>query len=522
MKSGLAWLSEDMSIELGRIGIWRHPSGLTPDLVAEVEALGYGTIWIGGSPDGDLAVAENILDATDHIAVATGILNVWKDDATPVAASYHRITAKHPGRFLLGLGIGHPEATQEYQQPYAKLVSYLDELDELKVPAEGRVLAALGPKVLRLAAERSAGAHPYLVTPEHTRWAREILGDGPLLAPEQKIVLETDPERARAIGRPRVQQPYLGLTNYLNSLRRLGWTDADFADGGSDALIDALALHGDAEAIARGITAHLDAGADHVAIQVLNPDPQLALQALSNQLQLPRGRLDERGADEPVPGDQRGQFPGGQRAGPGRAHRQHHVAGLRRRIPDRDLDLIRKRHAELTEHGPRLPDRSRPVGEALVPARRGPEQRHRVAGAERADDDVVRGFVVGDDPQLVTQPGEAKLRRRGVSVGQQEVTVAGVGPRPGGHPGAVQRRTAGGEPGQERVDLLVAGQPGGDQPLLELARPRGDRLRLMVIMVIMAGQGRTPTGRRSPCARHSPTGPRPKNEPRSTLRSAAG
>jgi probable F420-dependent oxidoreductase len=287
MKSGLAWLSEDMSIELGRIGIWRHPSGLTPDLVAEVEALGYGTIWIGGSPDGDLAVAENILDATDHIAVATGILNVWKDDATPVAASYHRITAKHPGRFLLGLGIGHPEATQEYQQPYAKLVSYLDELDELKVPAEGRVLAALGPKVLRLAAERSAGAHPYLVTPEHTRWAREILGDGPLLAPEQKIVLETDPERARAIGRPRVQQPYLGLTNYLNSLRRLGWTDADFADGGSDALIDALALHGDAEAIARGITAHLDAGADHVAIQVLNPDPQLALQALSNQLQLP-------------------------------------------------------------------------------------------------------------------------------------------------------------------------------------------------------------------------------------------
>ncbi len=288
MKSGLAWLSEDMSIGLGRIGIWRHPSGFTPELVAEVEALGYGTIWLGGSPDGDLAVVENILDATDHIAVATGILNVWKDDAAPVAASYHRITTKHPGRFLLGLGIGHPEATQEYQQPYAKLVSYLDELDELKVPAEGRVLAALGPKVLRLAAERSAGAHPYLVTPEHTRWAREILGDGPLLAPEQKIVLETDPERARAIGRPRVQQPYLGLTNYLNSLRRLGWTDADFADGGSDALIDALALHGDADAIARGITAHLDAGADHVAIQVLNPDPHLALQALANQLQLSR------------------------------------------------------------------------------------------------------------------------------------------------------------------------------------------------------------------------------------------
>jgi probable F420-dependent oxidoreductase len=277
-----------MSIELGKIGIWRHPSGLTPEVVAEVEALGYGAIWAGGSPPGDLRDIESILDATDHIAVATGILNVWKDDAATVGASYHRIAAKYPDRFLLGLGIGHPEATQEYQKPYAKLVSYLDELDELKVPADGRALAALGPKVLRLAAERTAGAHPYLVTPEHTRWAREILGEGPLLAPEQKIVLETDPERARAVGRPRVQQPYLGMTNYLSNLRRLGWTDADFADGGSDALIDALVLRGDAAAIARGLTAHLEAGADHVAIQVLNPDPLPALQALSNQLQLPR------------------------------------------------------------------------------------------------------------------------------------------------------------------------------------------------------------------------------------------
>jgi probable F420-dependent oxidoreductase len=275
-----------MTIELGRIGIWRHPSGLTPDVVAEVEALGYGAIWVGGSPDGDLGVVENLLAATGHIAVATGIVNVWKDDATTVAASYHRVTARYPGRFLLGLGIGHPEATQEYRQPYAKLVSYLDELDELKVPADGRVLAALGPKVLRLAADRSAGAHPYLVTPEHTRQARQILGPGPLLAPEQKVVLETDPARARAIGRPRVQTPYLGLTNYVNNLRRLGWSDADFADGGSDALIDALAVHGDAEAIGRGITAHLDAGADRVAVQVLGPDPRPALRALAAYLRL--------------------------------------------------------------------------------------------------------------------------------------------------------------------------------------------------------------------------------------------
>jgi probable F420-dependent oxidoreductase len=289
MKRGQVRLLGGMSIELGRIGIWRHASGLTPEVVAEVEALGYGAIWVGGSPPGDLGVVEHLLDTTDHIAVATGIVNVWKDDAATVGASYHRITARHPGRFLLGLGIGHPEATREYQQPYAKLVSYLDELDDLKVPAGGRALAALGPKVLRLAAERSAGAHPYLVTPEHTRQARQILGDGPLLAPEQKVVLETDPVQARAIGRPYVRNPYLGLTNYLSSLRRLGWRDADFADGGSDALIDALVVHGDATAIARGIAAHLDAGADHVAVQALNPDPLPALRALADGLQLARG-----------------------------------------------------------------------------------------------------------------------------------------------------------------------------------------------------------------------------------------
>src|SRR5579862_301170 len=281
MKDGPAGLSGGMSIELGKIGIWRHATGLTPELAGEVEALGYGAIWIGGSPDGNLRLAEQLLDATDHIAVATGIVNVWKDDAAIIGADYHRIAARHPGRFLLGLGIGHPEATQEYQRPYAKLVSYLDELDDLKVPADGRALAALGPRVLTLAAERTAGAHPYLVTPEHTREARQILGAGPLLAPEQKVILETDPERAHAIGRPRVEKPYLGLSNYLASLRRLGWTDADLADGGSDALIDALVLHGDAEAIGRGITAHLDAGADHVAIQVLGPDLLPALRALA-------------------------------------------------------------------------------------------------------------------------------------------------------------------------------------------------------------------------------------------------
>jgi len=160
MKEPSAGLFGDMSIELGKVGIWRHPSGLTPEVVAEVEALGYGTIWVGSSPPGDLAFVEHLLDTTEHITVATGIVNVWNDDAATVGASYHRITARHPGRFLLGLGIGHPEATQDYQHPYATLVRYLDQLDDLKVPAEGRVLAALGPRVLRLSAERAAGAHP--------------------------------------------------------------------------------------------------------------------------------------------------------------------------------------------------------------------------------------------------------------------------------------------------------------------------------------------------------------------------
>ena len=168
-----AGLFGDMSIELGKVGIWRHPSGLTPEVVADVEALGYGTIWVGGSPPGDLAFVEHLLDTTRHIAVATGIVNVWKDDAATVGASYHRVTARHPGRFLLGLGIGHPEATDEYQQPYAALVSYLDRLDDLKVPVEGRVLAALGPRVLRLSAERAAGA-------DHV--ATQVLNPDPLPA----------------------------------------------------------------------------------------------------------------------------------------------------------------------------------------------------------------------------------------------------------------------------------------------------------------------------------------------------
>jgi probable F420-dependent oxidoreductase len=278
-----------MTVELGRIGIWDRRDRLTPRLAKEVEDLGYGAIWIGGSPPGDLFLAQELLDATTRLAVATGIVNMWSTPATEAAESYHRVAAAHPGRFLLGVGIGHPEATQEYRSPFDTIVDYLDVLDAEGVPVEGRVLAALGPKVLAVSAERAAGAHPYLTTPEHTRFAREVLGEGPLLAPEQKVVVSADPEAARDLGRPAVDRPYLHLRNYTSNLRRLGFTDADFADGGSDALIDALVVHGDPATVAAGVTAHLDAGADHVCVQLLTApgaDPIPDLRALAGAFAL--------------------------------------------------------------------------------------------------------------------------------------------------------------------------------------------------------------------------------------------
>ncbi len=256
--------------QLGRFGVFRRGTLLTPDLAARLEALGYGAIWIGGSPSGDLTIVEDLLDATSTITIATGIVNIWKDDAPTVAESFHRIEGNHPGRFLLGIGVGHPEGIGErYTKPYAALVSYLDELDAAGVPVDRRVLAALGPRVLKLSADRSLGAHPYLVPPEHTRRAREILGDGVLLAPEHKVVVEADPVAARAIGRPAVETPYLGLVNYTNNLRSLGFTDDDLANGGSDELIDALVAYGTPAAIKDKLTAHLEAGADHVCINLL-------------------------------------------------------------------------------------------------------------------------------------------------------------------------------------------------------------------------------------------------------------
>jgi probable F420-dependent oxidoreductase len=257
----------DLVPNLGRFGVWTFGAP-KPDQAVEIEKLGYGAVWIGGSPAGDLNYVDPILEATETLQVATGIVNVWTAKAEQVAEAYHRIEDAHPGRFLLGVGIGHPEHTEEYRNPYDVLVEYLDALDAAKVPTSRMVIAALGPKVLKLSAKRSAGAHPYLTTPEHTGLARNIIGKTVFLAPEHKVVLTTDAEEARRIGRETVAF-YLNLSNYLNNWKRLGFTDEDVAKPGSDKLIDAVVAHGTPEAIAARLTEHLDAGADHVTIQVL-------------------------------------------------------------------------------------------------------------------------------------------------------------------------------------------------------------------------------------------------------------
>jgi len=253
--------------DFGRFGVWTV-GAVEPEQAVEIEKLGYGALWVGGSPAGDLAFVEPILEKTERIQVATGIVNVWATPASEVAESYHRIEGAYPGRFVLGIGIGHPENTEEYRKPYDVLVGYLNELDAAKVPTSRRVVAALGPKVLELSAKRSAGAHPYLTTPEHTAQAHALIGNTVFLAPEHKVVLTRDAAQARAIGRETVDF-YLNLSNYLNNWQRLGFTPDDLAKPGSDKLIDAVVAHGTPEAIAARLTEHLDAGADHVAIQVL-------------------------------------------------------------------------------------------------------------------------------------------------------------------------------------------------------------------------------------------------------------
>jgi probable F420-dependent oxidoreductase len=267
-----------------RFGVWTRVP-VTPQHAVEIERLGYGALWVGGSQPAQLRFAEPILEKTTSLMVATGIVNVWSAPAKTVAQSFHVIDTAYPDRFLLGVGVGHGEHTADYRTPYDALVDYLDELDVAGVPSNRRVVAALRPRMLNLAARRSAGTHTFLTTPEHTRRARTLLGDEAYLAPEHAVVLSTDTDEARAIGRNMITKA-LGLVNHVNNWKRLGFTDADLVEPGSDRLIDALVAYGSAADIADRLIEHIEAGADHVAIRVLGDQDKLlpSLAALSDHL----------------------------------------------------------------------------------------------------------------------------------------------------------------------------------------------------------------------------------------------
>jgi probable F420-dependent oxidoreductase len=259
-------------MQIGKIGVWTSYRPFGEERAGEaaklLEQLGYGAWWLGGSPHVD--DVRPILEATSNLTAATGILNVWSNEPAGTAAADAALRAEFPDRFMLGIGIGHPEATSDYRRPLSTMRAFLDGLDGAATPPpiQERCLAALRPKMLELARERSAGAHTYFVPVEHTRVARERLGPGKLLAPEVACVVETDPVRAREVARAYAKL-YLGLRNYTQNLLDLGYTEDDIAAGGSDRLIDAVIPHGSAEQIARTVHAHLDAGADHVCVQPL-------------------------------------------------------------------------------------------------------------------------------------------------------------------------------------------------------------------------------------------------------------
>ena len=250
-----------------------------------LEELGYGAWWLGASPHAP--DVRPILEATSTLAAATGILNVWINDPAETAEADAVLRAEFPGRFMLGIGIGHPEATSDYRRPLRSMRAFLDGLDAAPdpPPRDERCLAALGPKMLELAAERTAGAHTYFVPVAHTRAARERLGPGKLIAAEVACVVDTDPARAKVVAREYATL-YLGLRNYTRNLLDFGFAEDDFADGGSDRLLDAIVPQGSAERIAEVVGAHLDAGADHVCVQPLGEEgiPHASWTALAKAL----------------------------------------------------------------------------------------------------------------------------------------------------------------------------------------------------------------------------------------------
>jgi len=275
---------------IGRAGVWlpgrvRHAVAELGEAAATLEQLGFGALWIGGgNPDrqalGDL---ETLLGRTTELVVATGIANIWAWDPAALHEAAATIDDAHPGRFLLGLGVSHARLVTAYRRPLAAMREFLDALDRAAETSGRRppfrVLAALRRRMLELARDRSGGSHPYFTPPEHTALARRVLGEGRLLAPEQAVVLETDPGRARGIARD-YMAPYLSLPNYVDNLRELGFGDGEFENGGSDRLVDAIVAWGSVEAVAGRVQEHLDAGADHVAIQPLDGRGGLGVEQL--------------------------------------------------------------------------------------------------------------------------------------------------------------------------------------------------------------------------------------------------
>src|SRR5436190_11628613 len=278
-----------MAIDLGPVGLWTFHLDLLPvpraqETVAELEQLGFGAVWLPEAMGRDPMVhAATLLEASDRIVLATGIASIWNRTPLAMSAAQRTLTSAFPDRFLLGLGVSHGPMVEgmlgeRYERPLTKMRSYLDAMDSAPYMADApstepqRVLAALGPKMLGLAAERAAGAHPYFVPVEHTATARQTLGSGPLLCVEQAAVISTDPDVARTAARAHMAI-YLTLPNYTNNLRRHGFGDDDLDGGGSDRLVDAIVAWGDVDAVVERVRAHQEAGADHVCLQVLGTDP---------------------------------------------------------------------------------------------------------------------------------------------------------------------------------------------------------------------------------------------------------
>lgn len=282
---------------LGRVGVWHSALGLRAAdeeraAAATIEELGYQALWFGEAVANKEAFAHAgiLLAATRRIVIASGIASIYSRDATAMSNGGNALEEAYPGRFVLGIGVSHAPMVElrghAYGKPVAAMREYLDAMERAKYspppPAEPLpvLLAALRPRMLELARDRSYGAHPYLVTPRHSAMARKLLGPEPVLAPEQGFVLETDPARARAAAREHLSV-YLKLPNYVNSWREEGFEDADFADGGSDRLVDGLVVWGDATAITDRVREHLEAGADHVCLQPVARDLAGALSDLA-------------------------------------------------------------------------------------------------------------------------------------------------------------------------------------------------------------------------------------------------